>query len=155
MTFRTGAAAGVGKLSEKIFKPASKKKGQQALKKNNSVASAGGKCCKMKLSSVIRRCLFFWRSILVVLLPLVLLPLAVVPQEEDDGESTTLAASATTSKCAYVGLLMAFSWMMELLPLAVTALIPVALFPIMGIMTTKDVSMQYMTGTCMLFVGGL
>ena len=43
---------------------------------------------------------------------------------------------------------------MELLPLPVTSLIPVALFPILGIMDTGAVSVEYLNKTCMLFVGG-
>ena len=49
---------------------------------------------------------------------------------------------------------MACSWMMELLPLPITSLIPLALFPLMGIMNTGDVSVNYLNKTCMLFVGG-
>jgi sodium-dependent dicarboxylate transporter 2/3/5 len=44
--------------------------------------------------------------------------------------------------------------MLELLPLPVTSLIPVAVFPLLGIMPTEDVSMCYMKETCMLYLGG-
>jgi sodium-dependent dicarboxylate transporter 2/3/5 len=44
--------------------------------------------------------------------------------------------------------------MFELLPLPVTALIPVAVFPLFGIMSTNEVSMCYMKDTCMLYLGG-
>lgn len=49
---------------------------------------------------------------------------------------------------------MAASWMLELLPLAITSLLPAALFPLLSIMSTKDVCMVYLNKTCMLFVGG-
>lgn len=44
------------------------------------------------------------------------------------------------AKCAYVIILMAVYWCTEVLPLAVTALLPAVLFPLFGIMESKDVS---------------
>ena len=80
----------------------------------------------------------------VLVLPVALSPLVFIPTGADEN----------IGKCAYVGLLMALSWMLELMPLAVTALLPVALFPILGVASTAYVSVQYLNKTCMLFVGG-
>ena len=83
----------------------------------------------------------YWRTYLLVLVPLLLLPIPLVIGDD-------------VSKCAFVLLLMAVYWVFELLPLAVTSLLPVAMFPLMGIMSTKEITMFYMKDTCMLFIGG-
>ena len=47
-------------------------------------------------------------------------------------------------RCAYVILIMAVYWMTEAIPIAATALIPVAVMPWLGIMGSKDLCMNYL-----------
>jgi sodium-dependent dicarboxylate transporter 2/3/5 len=53
-----------------------------------------------------------------------------------------------------IALLMAVWWITEVLPLAVTSLLPVALFPLFGVMDGKLVSSAYFNDVIFLFMGG-
>ncbi len=55
---------------------------------------------------------------------------------------------------AGIAILMAIWWMTEIIPLAVTALLPVALYPLLGIMNGKAVSSVYFNHIIFLFIGG-
>lgn len=53
-----------------------------------------------------------------------------------------------------VALLMATWWITEAIPLAVTALIPIILFPVMGILDGKETSSAYINHIIFIFIGG-
>src|SRR5205823_4624227 len=59
------------------------------------------------------------------------------------------------SQCAYVALLMSIYWLTEAVPLAVTALIPIVLFPVLGIMSTHTTVLSYMRNSVWIFIGTL
>lgn len=55
---------------------------------------------------------------------------------------------------AAVAVLMAIWWMTEALPLAVTALVPLVLFPATGVLSASKVSDSYINSVIFLFLGG-
>ncbi|XP_067120680.1 Na(+)/citrate cotransporter-like [Centruroides vittatus] len=83
-----------------------------------------------------------WRTLVLIIVPLALLPLVLCIETKE-------------SKCGYVISIMAIYFMTEPLPLAVTALIPVVLFPLLGVLTTAETCTPYMKDTIMMYVGGL
>lgn len=52
-----------------------------------------------------------------------------------------LSSHPQEAYCAYTIIVMALFWCVEALPLAVTALFPLILFPMMGIMDASEVSL--------------
>uniref|UniRef100_A0A3B4DDD0 Solute carrier family 13 member 2 n=1 Tax=Pygocentrus nattereri TaxID=42514 RepID=A0A3B4DDD0_PYGNA len=59
------------------------------------------------------------------------------------------------AKCGFVVILMALYWCTECVPLAVTSLLPFILFPMMGIMKSEQVCLQYTGDAHILGTGGL
>ena len=53
-----------------------------------------------------------------------------------------------------VAVLMALWWVTEVVPLAVTSLLPFVLFPVLGVMNGKDVASHYFNHIIFLFLGG-
>ncbi|ESN92179.1 hypothetical protein HELRODRAFT_89773 [Helobdella robusta] len=82
------------------------------------------------------------KNIVAILTPLLLSPVLIV-------HSTQVA------KCAFAILVMAVYWMTEVIPMAVTALLPIVFMPWFGIMDSRDVCEHYLKDANMLFFGGL
>ncbi|XP_072371261.1 Na(+)/dicarboxylate cotransporter 3-like [Scyliorhinus torazame] len=84
----------------------------------------------------------FRQIIILVLTPLVFLPVIfLLPRQE--------------GKCLYIILIMATYWCTEALPLAITALLPISLFPLFGILPSSKTCPLYFLDTNALFFGGL
>lgn len=78
--------------------------------------------------------------------PLLFVLMLVVP--------TPAGMEPAAQKMAAVALLMATWWMCESIPIPATSLLPIALFPLMGIMHTKKATAPYASHLIFLFMGG-
>lgn len=67
---------------------------------------------------------------------------------------TPAGMSDSGQKMAAVALLMATWWMCESIPIPATSLLPIALFPMLGIMSTKAATAPYASHLIYLFMGG-
>ena len=68
-----------------------------------------------------------------------------------DGEGGLSSGGRAT---AAVGLLMAVWWVTEALPLPVTSLLPLVLFPVFGVLSIDDAAAPYANDLIFLFLGG-
>ncbi|XP_077465870.1 Na(+)/dicarboxylate cotransporter 3 isoform X2 [Stigmatopora argus] len=96
----------------------------------------------MKLSVLSKKLWCVHKPLVLLITPLVFSPLLVTLPEKE-------------GRCLYVVVLMATFWCSEALPLAVTAMLPICLFPTLGIITSKKLCPQYFLETNFLFLSGL
>jgi len=82
----------------------------------------------------------------LVIAPLISLSLILFADLEPGNPSVTYTLA--------VAVLMAIWWITEAIPLAVTALLPVALFPLLGVADGKTISSMYFNYLIFLFLGG-
>ena len=94
------------------------------------------------------------------LIPLVLGPsLALLlyfllPEQFTSSAGTLEVFSHSGRACAGIVLWMAIWWFTEAVPIAVTSLLPIVLFPMFGVMGSSDTLKEYANGTIFLFLGG-
>ncbi|XP_041261338.1 solute carrier family 13 member 1 [Onychostruthus taczanowskii] len=84
--------------------------------------------------------LVYRRFLLIVLTPLLLLPLPLIIKTKE-------------AECAYTLFVVAIFWLTEALPLAVSALLPAFMFPLFGIMGSKQVASAYFKDFHLLLIG--
>ncbi|NXF51246.1 S13A1 protein, partial [Oceanites oceanicus] len=84
--------------------------------------------------------LVYRRFLLIVLTPLLLLPLPLIIKTKE-------------AECAYTLFVVAIFWLTEALPLAVSALLPALMFPLFGIMESKEVASAYFKDFHLLLIG--
>lgn len=64
------------------------------------------------------------------------------------------AAHPLAARCAGVAVWMGVWWLTEAVPLAVTALLPLILFPVLGVMKAGEIASNYTNDVIFLFIGG-
>ncbi|XP_059672453.1 solute carrier family 13 member 1 isoform X1 [Gavia stellata] len=84
--------------------------------------------------------LVYRRFLLIVLTPLLLLPLPLIIKTKE-------------AECAYTLFVVAIFWLTEALPLAASALLPAFMFPLFGIMESKEVASAYFKDFHLLLIG--
>ena len=91
-------------------------------------------------------CLSQWRTIMIVVLPIVFSPVAIFWDDADKPDA---------GRMAYCGLLMASFWILELVPLAITGILPVFLYPVLGVLSAKKTCGAYFNEVQFIIMGGL
>lgn len=64
------------------------------------------------------------------------------------------AANPQVTKMAAIAVLMAVWWITEAVPLAATSLIPLLLYPFLGILKSEEIASAYINSIIFLFIGG-
>jgi len=87
--------------------------------------------CMRVIERIVKVTVRFWRPLQVISLPLLLLPIPILINTQE-------------AKCVYMIALMTLYWMTEVVPMAVTGMIPIVLLPILGILSPDRVARNYM-----------
>ncbi|XP_078679675.1 solute carrier family 13 member 2-like isoform X1 [Branchiostoma floridae x Branchiostoma belcheri] len=101
---------------------------------------------KMGCKATLRELFSFKTSVVFWLVPIAACPLPI---------TYAWTEFYMPAACAYVIIIMAAYWMFEVVPLAVTALLPMILFPVMGIQPSSEVCLNYLKDNSVLLLGGL
>ncbi|CAF3438039.1 unnamed protein product [Rotaria socialis] len=83
-----------------------------------------------------------WRFLIVLLTPLVFLPIPLI-------------GKSSQARCGYIVIILTIYWVFEAIPLPVTSLLPLALFPMAGILTAERVAPHYFKDIITLFFGSM
>ncbi|XP_058830398.1 protein I'm not dead yet [Topomyia yanbarensis] len=95
-------------------------------------------CCR-RISKFIT---VYWRALLVVLAPII-------------AAGVFFIDTSPAYRCMYVVLIMSMYWVTEALPLPITSMLPIVLFPVLGVLSTDRTTMMYMKETMLMFIGGI
>lgn len=100
------------------------------------------------------RITLFRRAALLAGPVLGLLVVLVLPAETVHDTGLREGLSLQARACTGVATLMAVWWLTEAIPLSATALLPIVLFPILGVLDVKGTTARYGDSIIFLFMGG-
>ncbi len=81
---------------------------------------------------------------------------AILPAAQVDGAGAVVSGFTDAGRVvAAVGVLMAYWWVTEAVPLEATALLPIVVFPLAGVMSIGGATAPYANSTIFLFLGGM
>ena len=78
----------------------------------------------------------------------------LMPDQFVNASGQTVPFTHAGKACAAVTTLMAVWWFTEAIPIAVTAMIPIVLYPLLEVATPVNTMRHYASGTIFLFLGG-
>ncbi len=87
-----------------------------------------------------------WRKLIFIIAPFLSIYLDLFTELDSSNPLITYTLS--------IALWMALWWVSEIVPLAITSLLPIVLFPLFGIMNGKAVASTYFNSVIFLFIGG-
>ena len=82
-------------------------------------------------------------------------PLPLTPSPLTPSPPHSLSPSPKAAKAAYVICIIGVYWMTEVVPIAVTAFLPLVLFPLLGVASARELAVTYLVDANFLFLGGL
>ena len=94
------------------------------------------------------------------IIPLIIGPLLalalyfILPESYQNTAGQTVEFSHAGRACAGIVLWMATWWFTEAVPIAVTSLLPIVLFPLFGVLSPSETLKNYANSTIFLFMGG-
>lgn len=115
-----------------------KKNGLEDAIAMEAVAAPRVGCCRR----INKFAVVYWRELVVILGPVL--------------AAAVFAIDTTPAyRCMYVVLIMSMYWVTEAIPLPVTSMLPMVLFPVLGVLDTDRTCMMYMKETMLMFIGGI
>ncbi len=104
----------------------------------------------------------YWRTFIVVFTPLLLLPLPLfvdgsvnIALDSINHRSRIIASLTQEARAGYGVLLMTIFWLTSAMPLAVTSLLPIVVFPLLDVLSTSQVCSLYFKEANVVFFGGV